>query len=298
MKLVSEDKKAMECKEIGPEALKVLSPERTEMLKMIAKKPMYPAQIAREMGMQVQAVYYHINLLEKAGLAGFAEYEERGGAVAKKFSSASDSLAVVLNSRAWGEYKKQKEEVPRLLSFFIKNGRFDGLAVLGSPDPHGKYRARGNELCMAEFGMLLGQYAGFSFPFYMLDTEIKEGEKEGNLVLAGGPKVNTLVSEVNGFLPIRFEEGSFDVYSTLSGKKYRENIGIVELIQNPFNKRKRLLLLGGLNQNGTRAAVLALIKKMKEVEEGNAYNSDIIAKVVEGFDDNGDGVVDAVEVLE
>ena len=298
MRLISDEGKSLGCKEMDAESMKVLSAERIEILKMIAKEPMYPAQIAREMGMQVQAVYYHIKLLEKAGLAGFVEYEEKGGAMAKKFGSVADSLAIVLDNDGWGEFREEKEGVPGLLKPFIRNGVFDGRVVLGSPDPHGKYRARGNELCMVEFSMLLGQYAGFSFPLYSLDTEVKERDREGNLVLAGGPKVNTLVAEVNKHLPIRFEERSFDVYSTLSKKKYGENIGLVELVENPFNWKKRVLLLGGLNQNGTRAAVLALVKRMREVEKGNTYNPDIIAKVVEGFDDNGDGVVDAVEILE
>ena len=298
MKLLSNEGKTLECKEIEGDSMKVLSEERLEILELISKEAMYPAQIARKVRMQVQAVYYHIKLLEKAGLARFVEYEERRGGVAKKFASASDSLAIVLNKEGWAKFREQKTEVPSLLSPFIKNGMFDGRMVLGSPDPHGKYRARGNELCMVEFSMILGQYAGFSFPLYVLDTEMKEGEREMNLVLAGGPKVNTLVSEVNSHLPIQFDAGSFDVHSTLSGKKYGENIGLVELIENPFNRKKKILFLGGLNQNGTRAAVLSLVKKMKEIEEGNTYNPDIIAKVVEGFDDNGDGVVDAVEILE
>ncbi len=298
MRIISDEGKSLGCKEMNEESIGVLSEERLQMLKLISKEPMYPAQIARKMGMQVQAAYYHIRLLEKAGLAGFVEYEERGGGMAKKFSSVSDSLAIVLNDKGWGEYREKKEKVPGLLKPFIRNGVFDGRVVLGSPDPHGKYRARGNELCMVEFSMLLGQYAGFSFPLYSLDTEVNEKDKEGNLVLAGGPKVNTLVAEVNKHLPIRFEERSFDVYSTLSGKKYGENIGLVELVENPFNKKKKVLLLGGLNQNGTRAAVLALVTRMREIGGGNTYNQDIIAKVVEGFDDNGDGVVDAVEILE
>jgi DNA-binding transcriptional ArsR family regulator len=298
MRLVSEEGKSLGCSRIGAESIKVLSPERIEILKIIAREPMYPAQIARKMGMGVQAVYYHIKMLEKAGLAGFVEYEERGGAMAKKFGSSADALAIVLDEGGWREYREEKREVPKLLSPFVKNGMFDGRILLGSPDPHGKYRARGNELCMVEFSMLLGQYAGFSFPLYLLDTEVKEKEKEGNLVLAGGPKVNTIVAEVNRHLPIRFDEKSFDVHSTLSGKKYGENIGILELLENPFNMKKKLLLLGGLNQNGTRAAVLAMVKKMREVEAGNTYNPEIIAKVVEGFDDNGDGIVDAVEILE
>ena len=298
MRLVSKEGKTLGCREVGAEEIGALSPERMEILKLIAKEPMYPAQIARKMGMEVQAIYYHIKLLEKAGLAGFVEYEERGGAAAKKYASSADSISIVLNKDGWREYREEGGKIPALLSPFIKNGFFDGHVVMGSPDPHGKYRARGSELSMVEFGMLLGRHAGFSFPLYLLDTEIKEREKNGNLVLAGGPKVNTLVAEINSHLPIRFEEKTFDIHSTLSGKKYGENIGLVELVDSPFGKNKKILLLGGLNHNGTRAAVLSLVKKMREIEEGNAYDPGIIAKVVEGFDDNGDGVVDAVEILE
>jgi len=297
MKLITEGK-SLECREINADSVDVLSKERMEILKMLATEPMYPAQIARAMDMQVQAVYYHIKLLEKAGLVGFVEYEEQRGAIAKKFATSADSFAVVLNPKAWAKYREEKVRVPSLLAPFVKNGNFNGKMVLGSPDPHGKYRARGNELCMVEFSMLLGHYANFSFPLYVLDTELKESDKKKNLILAGGPKVNTLVLEVNRHLPIRFDEKSFDVKSKLSGKKYGENIGLVELIDNPFNKSKKILFLGGLNQNGTRAAVLGITKKLKEIEEGNAYDSTVIAKVVEGYDDNGDGVVDAVEILE
>ncbi len=173
MRLITEGK-SLECKEIDADAVDVLSKERMEILGMLSTEAMYPAQIARAMNMQVQAVYYHIKLLEKAGLVGFVEYEEKRGAIAKKFASTADSFAVVLNPEAWAKYREEKVRIPKLLAPFVKNGNFNGRMVLGSPDPHGKYRARGNELCMVEFSMLLGHYAGFSFPLYVLDTELKE----------------------------------------------------------------------------------------------------------------------------
>lgn len=298
MKFVSEDNNAIGCAEITSSSVGVLSEDRLKMLELLAKEPLYPAQLAREMHMSVQTVYYHVKLLEDAGLVKFVEYEEKRGAVAKKFASVSDSLAIVLNKDAWKRNVVKKKNLPELLIPFIKNGFFNGRMVLGSPDPHGKYRARGSELCMVEFSALLGQYAAFSFPLYSLDTELRESEKKQNLILAGGPKVNVLVSEINKNLPIKFEEAAFDIYSTLSKKKYGENVGVVELINSPFARNSKILLLGGLNQHGTRAAVLSLVKKMKQIQEGNMYNSKVIAKVVEGFDDNGDGVVDTVEILE
>ncbi len=298
MKLVSEDNEAIGCEGINHESVGVLSADRLRMLELLAKEALYPAQLSRQMGMSVQAIYYHVKVLEEAGLVKFMDYEEVKGGVAKKFASVSDSIAIVLNKNGWKKHVVQKRAVPRLLAPFTERGFFNGRIVLGSPDPHGKYRARGSELCIVEFAALLGQHASFSFPLYSLDTELKESDKKQNLVLAGGPKVNMLVSEINGKLPIKFDDSSFDIYSTLSRKRYGENIGLVEMIDNPFSKGSKILLLGGLNQHGTRAAVLSVVKKMKRIEEGNMYDPKTIAKVVEGFDDNGDGVVDTVEILE
>jgi hypothetical protein len=53
-----------------------------------------------------------------------------------------------------------------------------------------------------------------------------------------------------------------------------------------------------LTHFGTRVAVLSLLQKTRELEKGNFHDSSKIAKVVQGFDENGDGIVDAVEILE
>lgn len=300
MKLLSEDNMELICALLENKALGALSEDRLRILELLAKEPMYPAQVAKIIGMQVQSVYYHVRLLEKAGLVEFREYEEKHGAVAKKYSAKSDSIAVVLNNSRWKLHagRAKSREPPKLLAPFVHDGHFDGKIVLGSPDPHGKYRSRGSELCMVEIAMLLGQHATFSFPLYLLDTEVKEADKKQNLILAGGPKVNMLVAEINHALPINFKEETFDIFSNLSGKRYGENAGVIELVDNPFAKGSKILLIGGLNYHGTRAAVLSIFRKMKEIEAGNAFKPSVLAKVVEGYDENGDGVVDAIEILE
>jgi DNA-binding transcriptional ArsR family regulator len=298
MKLLNENSEAIEAAAVPADSIGVLSSDRMKILMLLADEPMYPAQLARRMDMSVQSVYYHIKLLEDAGLARFTEYEERKGGVAKKYEAVAESLAIVLQSGAWQKHVVQKQSTPEILRPFISKGAFNGRIVMGSPDPHGQHRARGSELCMVEFGALLGRYASFNPPLYTLDTQLRDSGRNKNLILAGGPKVNMIVSEVNKSLSIRFSDSGIDIQSKLSGKRYGENVGIVELIENPFNRNSSLLLLGGLNQHGTRAAVLSLIQKMPEICEGNMYDSNSIAKVVEGFDDNGDGIVDTVEMLE
>jgi DNA-binding transcriptional ArsR family regulator len=297
MRLVNEENKSMDCLEVGSKAMGVLSEERLKVLRLLSEGPKYPAEIARQMGVEIQSIYYHIRLLEKSKLIRFLEYEERGGAAAKKYCLASNALSIIIKED-WKGFAGKSQKIPTLISPFIQNGFFNGKIIVGSPDPHGKYRARGSEFSMMELTMLLGQYCTFAPPLYLLDTIATEKDRTSNLILAGGPKVNTIVGEINKSLPIRFEKDSFTIYSTLSKKKYGENVGVVELINNPFSKNSKLLLIGGLNYAGTKSAVLSILTKMNELEKGNKYDSKIMAKVVQGYDEKGSGMIDTVEILE
>ncbi len=299
MQVITNENKVIKTTLVQPSSLGALSQDRITILTRLAKEPSYCAAIAKELKMQVQTVYYHVGLLEKAGLVKLIEYEEKSGAMAKKYAATSDALTVILNENNAKPLKLQKDKEPPLIfKEFIQDGVLNARIIIGSPDPHGKYRSRGSEFCVSELTMLLGAYASFEFPLYYLDTEVNERIKKENLILIGGPKVNTLVAEINSKLPIHFEETTFDLYSTLSRKRYGENVGIIELIDSPFAKNKKILLIGGLNHIGTRAAVLALLTKMKYLEKGNTFNPQIIARVIEGFDENGDSIVDQTEILE
>ncbi|MCX6767341.1 MAG: S-layer protein [Candidatus Micrarchaeota archaeon] len=297
MAVIVSDSKAVGTELVDEKTISVLSTERLAIMKALAKEPKYPAELAKQLGMPAQTVYYHVRLLSEAGLIKMEAYEERGGAVAKKYGLSTDAVSVIIRP-AWRPVAHAKAKTPHFLAPFASGGRLDAKMVLGSPDPHGKYRARGAEYCAAELAIALGQYASFSYPLYLLDTEVREGTKRENLILVGGPKVNTLVEEVNKFLPIYFEEKTFGIRSKPSGKKYEENVGVVEVVENPFNKSRKVLVAAGLNQSSTRTAVLSILKEPEKIGAGNAFDKKTIAHVVQGFDEDGDGIVDAVEVLE
>ncbi len=294
MRIISNEGKSIGCKVVKPAILSQLSEERLEILRMLCREPHYPAQIARRMGMKLQTIYYHIRILEKAGLIEFIEYEEHNGGVAKRYAAGAKSIAIIVDDNGWKEATAAPKQIPGIIRPFVEHGYFDGLVVVGSPDPHGKYRARGSEFGIAEIAMLLGNYAPPAFPLYSLDTQITTEDRRKNLILVGGPKVNTLVAEINGALPVRYSKEFGEVYSRVTQKRYSGNIGVVELIPNPDARDRHILAVGGLNFHGTMAAVLALVKKGSELgEKGKA-----MARVVEGFDEDGDGRVDSVEILE
>ncbi|NUN11706.1 S-layer protein [Candidatus Micrarchaeota archaeon] len=296
MKLVDEDK-ALEARVISPDAFQALSPDRLKILSLLSKQSMHSADIARTLKMHDQTVYYHMKLLKRFGLVKQTGLEEKQGALAKKYECTTDALGIVIKND-WKTYRPKTASAPDFLKPFISKNKFDGFFVVGSPDPHGKYRARGSEFCALELSAYIAQYSAVSYPAYLLDTEVREEHKKNNLILIGGPKVNTLVSEVNDFLPIKFKKDSFEIYSTLSKKTYGENVGFIESIENPFNPDKKILVIAGNNHVSTRVAILAVFKNRLDLEKGNSFKNEEFAKVVQGFDEDGDGIIDVVEILE
>jgi len=292
------DSKSYNSAVLGEASLGVLSVDRLKILRALGSEPKYPAQVARELKMQVQTAYYHIRILNEAGLIRLVATEERGGATAKKFSASSDALSFLINDSAGRPFALAKSlKPPSYLEPFFDGGFLDARMVLGSPDPHGKYRARGTELCAVELAAYLGRFGSFEYPLYFLDTELRDRARKGNVIAVGGAKVNSFVAEINPSLPIAFTD-NFTVKSKISGKTYEENVGVVEVVKNPLNSSKSIFVVAGVNQASTRLAVLAVLKARKTLEEGNRFDSTKQANVVAGYDEDGDGIVDEVEVLE
>jgi predicted P-loop ATPase len=77
----------------------------------------------------------------------------------------------------------------------------------------------------------------------------------------------------------------------------KDAIGILAKIVNPWDKNKRIIAIAGNKAVGTKACVLALTKFWKEALK-NFNGNDAFATVIQGFDLDGDGKVDAIEVLE
>ena len=134
---------------------------------------------------------------------------------------------------------------------------------------------------------------------------ITEKEERNNMILVGGPGTNTLTQEINEFLPVRFNmmpsEHGFLLGGLVSEKTRKvytaDTVGVIAKIANPWNKEKRIIVLAGNKAVGTKACVLALAKFWKQVLK-NFTEDERFATVIQGFDLDGDGKVDSIEVLE
>jgi DNA-binding transcriptional ArsR family regulator len=290
MMKIFKDGKSIDAMEVDAKTLSAINPERLAILKALVETPRHATQLAKDLRMHPQTVYYHLRILAKEKLIYLERFEQKSGGITKQYAAATTGLALPLTND-YRPFHENRKKTPAFLEPFVSEGYLDAKMVVGSPEPHGQYRTRGSELAAIELSAYIGQYAAFEYPLYYLDTEVREKMKKQNLILVGGPKVNMLTREFNAHLPIRFAP-NFDIHSTLSGKKYGEDVGIIEVAENPLNPAKKILVAAGLSQHTTRVAVLALIKKAKP------FSSAPFAHVVQGFDEDGDGIVDQVDVLE
>ena len=283
-----------------------LSPGAQRVLEALAAAPAYPKALAARLKVHEQNVYYHIHRLQRAGLVRVVKEEEVKGAVAKYYSVEHDALALLIRPLARTQKVSfTKEQHLRFLDPFVRDGRLDAMMVMGSPEPHGPMKVRAKDgAAVAQLGLFLGAFLG-SAPgsCVRLDTEMRDEDLRNNLIVIGGPGVNTVAARLNAKLPVRLERHHSDVFtafvSTVTGKMYsEETTGVVVKAPNPFAKHKQVMVLMGRRSAGTRAAVLALLQRFDEVCAGNSRNPKVMAKVVEGVDLDSDGAVDAVEVLE
>lgn len=184
---------------------------------------------------------------------------------------------------------------------FIEDGRLDATIIVGSPDPHGKYSAQASDGYAAiDLALYLGSFLDKALPSYKLDTEVRDSDLAGNLIIIGGPKANIIIDKVNKSMPLYFDtEHDFNIVSSSTKMTYAgDEIGIVVKMKNPFAKAngKYIIVISGKRFKGTRAAILSVVKKMKELQKGGIDG--VIARVVRGIDKNADGIVDDVEFLE
>lgn len=266
-----------------PLAMKAVShPIRQKILEMTLKEPMYPIEIAKKLKMIEQKIYYHINILKDAGIIKEVEEKQMRGGRAKLIAPCADSFGYLLPNARGGEVVSYRDYPP-----FVVGGVVDASIIVGSPDPHGPHRARARDGHLAaELASFFGRMGTIPWPFIFTDTELKNFT--GNLIILGGPVVNTIASRFNEFFPVRFMDRAIKSPS----KEYVEDwCGFVAIADNPEDTGKKILEVAGRTGAGTRAAILGLRKHFEQVEERGFI-------VVRGFDEDGDGIVDAVDLLE
>ncbi|MCW3979903.1 MAG: helix-turn-helix domain-containing protein [Candidatus Bathyarchaeota archaeon] len=315
--LMTNDRTLREIKEIAiytnPEKLKLLLNKLTwKVLLTLGEEEMYPMEMAKKLGIHEQKIYYHIRKLAEANAIRKVREEERKGAVAKFYRTSFPAFGIEL---PFGGHKQKRPQINlpsdklrQFLNPFVKDNSFDGKIVVGSPDPHGPFKTIARDGHYASYlAFFLGQYAKLPDEFAIkLDVDVKaEKEEKNNLVLVGGPGTNLLTQEINSHLPIRFnmtpsEQGFlFNGLVSLQTKNVytSDSMGLVAKIRNPWRKESRVMVFAGNKAVGTKGCVLALAKFSEQVLD-KYEDQESFAAVIQGFDLDGDGKVDSIEVLE
>jgi DNA-binding transcriptional ArsR family regulator len=285
----------------------ILQPTRWKILTELSSGEKCAKDLSHTFNTTEQVICYHLRELEKAGLITLVKTTKKRGAMAKYYRAEEKAIAIVPSAGTSKSPRELPEETlseasAKMLDPYISHGHFDGRIVLGSPDAHGIFSSRAR---CGDRATDLALFIGSLLPvtrasIVRLDTEISEQELTRNLIVVGGPRVNTVTMGLNEFLSITYElTGRNMMISRLSGRSYTgEEEGAVQMIANPNNQEAKALVIAGNTYLGTRAAVLAFIKYTDEIARGNVGNREVIARVVTGVDVNSDGLVDDVQFLE
>ena len=284
-----------------------------KILTALSEEEMYPLELARKLGIHEQNVYYHIRKLEKAGAITVQREEMKKGAIAKYYKTISPAFGIEF-SKGYKTIQSLSflHTVEKIRNFFNEfvneKGVLEGKIVVGSPTPHGPFKTSARDgHYAAHLALFMGQFANMPTDFAIkLDVDVKaEKEEKCNLVLVGGPGTNLLTQETNEYLPIRFNMQSSSQGFLLGGLSSKETsrvytadaIGLIAKIVNPWDKTKRIIVLAGNKAVGTKACVLALTNFWnKTLQKYHPENN--FATVIQGFDLDGDGKVDSIEVME
>ena len=295
---------SLPAKEIDPKYAKTLSSNLAQLiLSTLSKKPSYPKRIAKELNVNEQKIYYHIRKLEKAKIIEITKTENIGGTPANFYSLKEPAFVVKFKDFQHTQHISQpKKEEKTFLEPFIEDGQLKASIIVGSPDPHGPEKARSRDgFYGIDLALFLGTYLNYIPQLNVkLDTETRQEDLQNNLILIGGPVVNTITEKINNTLPIKFiKKENWMLHSTISKKDYHsDTIGIITKIKSPFNPKKSILLIAGKRNTGTRTCIIAFLKHFKEIIKGNSHQPKTFAKIIEGIDMNADGIVDEVEFLE
>jgi len=250
-----------------------------KILTILSKKEMYPLEIAKQLGMHEQKVYYHIRKLAKAGAITVEREEKKKGAIAKYYKTVSSAFGIEFPSGYKPIQNLSMLTMDKRLQDFFKEfvveGVFDGKIVVGSPTPHGPFKTSARDgHYSAHLALFLGQFAKMPTEFAVkLDVDVKaEKEEKNNLILVGGPGTNLITQEINEHLPIKFIMQSSEQGFLLGGLSSEKTLqvytsdvsGLIAKITNPWDSSKCIVVLAGNKAVGTKACVLALTNFWKK----------------------------------
>lgn len=272
------------------------------ILKEASRGPVYSRELASKLSLREQTVYYHVRKLLSLGLLRVSGTLQVRGALAKKVEATASGLAFLFDKTSIRPKSALQgpEELRAFFSEFFRDGLFDGYIVVGSPEPHGKFRASARDGHYAtHLALALGSFAPSSKNFAVkLDTDAKlEMSYTDNLVLIGGPATNQLTAEINPSLLVRFDETNYwaGIMDDKGRRFSNDTDALIAKVRNPFNPERHVVVIAGIRHVGTKAGIIALTKQPADILSG--YSKEPFACVIRGYDQDGDGKVDSADLI-
>lgn len=287
--------------ELTEKELKALNSEiRVEILKQLNEKASYPAEMSDSFDCSKQKMYYHFEKLEDAGLIEQERVEKRSGGEATYYKPTQKGFVLDLGGE--GEefpVPEHSDEVTKFLKPLIKDSELNGSIVVGSAEQHGPDQVQALDGHLAgEIAFKLGNYSRTEKPVVKLDTEVVgEEDWDENLLILGGVLTNVVAKEFNESFPAFFpsEEFPYRKLETPENSYSDGDIGVIAKTSNPEDREKKIFLMAGVQNKGTKAAVKAF-QDLEEVVED--YSAGQFYAVVRGLDLNSDGEIDSYKVVE
>ncbi|MGC9079724.1 MAG: winged helix-turn-helix domain-containing protein [Nanopusillaceae archaeon] len=269
--------------------------KKTSFFDEISKKILYElseneltlSELAKKLNMSPQLLNYYLNNKLKDFIIKIGD--------GKKVKYKSYKLYYDIVNEKYDYVIFQYEK--RNFGKFIRDGILDCYIVVGSPDPHGPFSARARDLHYVGFlTMYFGKFVdGFKDENYIkIDTDIiNTNIIRENLIVIGGPVTNMIMYRINTSLKVRFlQEYNWDIYSEFTNKRYSEELaGLIANIKNPFNEEKNILLFSGKRAIGTKIAIRYFVKNKIDLDRE-------FYLIVEGKDEDGDGIVEKEYLIE
>jgi hypothetical protein len=241
-------------------------------------------------------------MLEKSGIIKLLKTEERTGGTAKIYTLVEPVVSVKLAENAFMTADKNVSiKNLDLLRPFIENGKLNAKIILGNPHVHGRYDEGARDGVFAfDLALFLGNFLkDIELPCFMLDTQVTKDDLNDNLILIGNPKFNTIVDRINSELPVYFDkEREWSLVSKTTNKVYDQiSVGTIIKCKNPFNEKKKILVLAGKRSRGTKAAIIAFTQHINKIMN-NPNTEEDTHKIVLGLDKDNDYELDHVKFLE
>jgi hypothetical protein len=274
---------------------------KLKIIKLLSIKSLFISEISKELKINEQNVYYHLSELKP--ILKVVEEKKIRGVIAKKYSLISNNICFNLKD-SFSEYLKEKQSENNIkenifFNEFIYNNQFNGKIIVGSPDPHGPFKARCRDGHYAiDLSFYLGGVCNLQKDFSVsLDVDVNLETEKNNLIVVGGPVTNLIMNQISDFLPVKFLREKHWAIKTLKNEYTDDNIGLIAKIPHPFFQDCFIITIAGIRFSGTKAAVIALTRNTKLTLNKFSKQKKFFT-IIQGFDLDGDGKIDSIEILE